>query len=142
MTQDPNGDRVREYFDAFNAADRERFASLLSEDFHFTSPYDDHIDRSAYFARCWPQAGQFRHHEIKTIISSGDLCFVTYEARGPSGTSVRNTELFRFQDGLLESIEVFFGLPPEPDDQKDIQARGNQAFLIRRNTAENLFEKF
>lgn len=141
MNKDFNGDRVRRYFEAYNTADRELMASLLADDFRFTSPYDDHIDRSTYFIRCWPQAGHFISHEIKNIVTQGDLSFVTYEGKGRSGATFRNTELFHFRGDLLQSVEVFFGLPPEEADQKDLAARGSEAYIFPKNAIENRFEK-
>jgi ketosteroid isomerase-like protein len=47
---------VRKYFAAYAAKDRKTVENLLSEDFTFTSPYDDHINKTTYFERCWPNS--------------------------------------------------------------------------------------
>ena len=47
---------VHEYFAAFQAQDRATAERLLAQDFTFSSPRDDRIDRAAYFERCWPNA--------------------------------------------------------------------------------------
>ena len=44
-------DLVRDYFAAFQAGDRPVMEAALTDDFTFTSPYDDAIDRAAYFER-------------------------------------------------------------------------------------------
>ncbi len=103
---------ARRYFDAFQAADRETMESLLPDDFTFTSPYDDHIGRARWFERCWPHAGSFRFRKPMTIFAEGDECFVMYETEGKPGGTFRNTEHFTFRDGLLRSVEVFFGFVP------------------------------
>ncbi len=50
----PHSDLIRKYFSANENKDRKAVESLLTDDFVFTSPYDYHIDREAYFKRCWP----------------------------------------------------------------------------------------
>ena len=42
-------DLVRRVFHAYQTADRSEIEPLLADDFTFTSPYDDHLDRAAYF---------------------------------------------------------------------------------------------
>jgi ketosteroid isomerase-like protein len=43
---------MRAYFAAYENKDRPAMEALLSDDFTFTSPRDDHINRATYFARC------------------------------------------------------------------------------------------
>jgi ketosteroid isomerase-like protein len=38
---------VRKYFDAFHSHDRNTLENLLSDDFTFSSPRDDHISKLA-----------------------------------------------------------------------------------------------
>ena len=40
---------VREFFSAYRSGNREFVENLLSDDFTFTSPLDDHIDKATYF---------------------------------------------------------------------------------------------
>ncbi|MDB4951513.1 MAG: ketosteroid isomerase-like protein [Gemmatimonadetes bacterium] len=103
---------ARRYFDAFQNADRATMEAGLAEDFTFTSPYDDHISRAAYFERCWPHAGSFRFCDEMKIFAQGDECFVLYQTDGKRGGTFRNTELFRFRGDQLVSVEVFFGFVP------------------------------
>ncbi len=105
-------DLVRRYFAAYKSADLNAIEPLLTDDFTFTSPYDDHIDRATYFERCWPGAGTFECHDLKRIFVDGNECFVLYESAAKNGSLFRNTEFFRFDGGRTQSVEVFFGLPP------------------------------
>jgi ketosteroid isomerase-like protein len=114
MNSDQMTDLVRSYFKYYMTVDRSAMEAQLADDFTFTSPYDDHIDRAAYFERCWPNAGTFEYHDIKTIVVDGEQCFVVYEGKAKSGNAFRNTELMRIVDGRLRSVEVFFGRPNEP----------------------------
>jgi ketosteroid isomerase-like protein len=44
---------IRALFAAYLADDRQAIEDSLADDFRFTSPYDDEIDKATYFARCW-----------------------------------------------------------------------------------------
>ena len=105
-------DLARGVFSAYENVDREAIEALLAAEFTFTSPYDDHIDRDAYFDRCWPGAGHFAGFDLKQISVDGARCFVVYEAHLKSGATFRNTEMFCTADGQVCSIEVFFGIEP------------------------------
>lgn len=104
---------VRGCFEAYRTADRNLIESLLAEDFTFNSPYDDRIDRSAYFARCWPLAGTFEYHDLKEILVEGDACFVLYDGKARNGKTFHNVEFFRFDGDRIRSVDVFFGRPRE-----------------------------
>jgi hypothetical protein len=104
---------VRGLFAAYRALDREFAERLLSPDFTFTSPYDDHIDRATYFERCWPDHEWIRALRIEALVTEGDRGFVLYEIEPIKGETFRNTEFFRFENGLLRMIEVYFGALPK-----------------------------
>ena len=57
----PNTEVVRAAFEAYRAQDAETGAALLADDFVFTSPQDDHIDKAAFMERCFPTADRFVH---------------------------------------------------------------------------------
>jgi hypothetical protein len=103
---------VRASFDCYLTADRARMETLLAADFTFTSPYDDHIDRATYFDRCWPVAGTFETLDLRLVDVSEEHCFVLYDAIWTNGHAARNAELFTISHGQIQSVEVFFGLPP------------------------------
>jgi len=42
-------ERAKDYYRAFERHDRAFLEDNLRADFTFTSPFDDHIDRAAYF---------------------------------------------------------------------------------------------
>ena len=44
---------IRDLFAAYMANDRKAVENAFTEDFRFTSPYDDEIDKATYFERCW-----------------------------------------------------------------------------------------
>lgn len=101
---------VRSCFDAYRNRQREVLENLFAEDFRFTSPYDDAIDKAAYFARCWPVSLDTIHsNTIEDIRESGEHAFVLYKCTTNDGKEFRNTERFTFKDGRLSAIDVYFG---------------------------------
>jgi ketosteroid isomerase-like protein len=100
---------VRAYFGAYESENRGAAELLLSEDFIFTSPNDDAIDRATYFERCWPQGDAAREQTIEKILVEGDKAFVTYTCATGNGKSFRNTEFFTFAGERIASVDVYFG---------------------------------
>ena len=105
-----NADTVRAFFDSYLAQDRAAAERLAAEDFVFTSPQDDHIDRATFFERCFPTAGRFKDHQLLAVVpTKGDDVFVLYEYELEGGQRYRNTEVITVQDGRLTESQVFFG---------------------------------
>ncbi len=100
---------IRNLFAAYLANDQGRVANALADDFRFTSPYDDYIDKQAYFERCWKDTGWIAHHELERICVEGDEAFVTYRCLARDGKSFRNTEFFVFSADRIRRIDVYFG---------------------------------
>ncbi|HEX8918343.1 MAG TPA: nuclear transport factor 2 family protein [Chloroflexota bacterium] len=105
-----NTDIVRASFNAYRAQDRDTAERLLADDFSFTSPQDDHIDKEAFMQRCFPTASRMTSQEILELVSAGaDGVFLLYEYELESGERYRNTEYTTVCDGRIEEIQVFFG---------------------------------
>ena len=100
---------IRKCYAAYQAGDRGAIEPLLSEDFTFTSPLDDHIDRAAYFSRCWPNSEQIRAFTIEKLFERGNEAFVLYELHPTKGDSFRNTEFFKLRGDKICEVQVFFG---------------------------------
>ena len=97
------------YYRAYERYDRSFMEEHLAADFTFTSPFDDHIDRAAYFERCWPNSEYIREHVIERIFVEGDAAFVTYSATTHEGLQFRNTEYMTFAGDQIASVDVYFG---------------------------------
>ncbi|KAA1419823.1 nuclear transport factor 2 family protein [Mumia zhuanghuii] len=97
-------------FDSYRAQDRATAEALIAPDFVFTSPQDDHIDRAAYFERCFPTADRFTRQELLHVVEVGaeDVVMV-YEYDVRDGGTFRNAELLTVVDGRLTEVQVFFG---------------------------------
>lgn len=101
--------QIRSLFAAYLANDRQSVADAFADDFRFTSPYDDEIDKPTYFERCWKDAGWIGQHEIERIFVRGNEAFVTYRCTARDGKSFRNTEFFVFAGDKIRRIDVYFG---------------------------------
>ena len=100
---------IRALFAAYLANDRGTVENSFTDDFRFTSPYDDEIDKPTYFARCWSVPDWIERHEMETILAEGNQAFVTYKCVTKAGKSFRNTESFRFEGQKIKRIDVYFG---------------------------------
>src|SRR5690242_17362529 len=100
---------VHALFAAYLANDRARVEDMFAEDFRFTSPFDDQIDKPTYFERCWRDSGWIERHTLERVVVDGDAAFVTYQCLATSGRSFRNTEVIIFRDEKIRRIEVYFG---------------------------------
>lgn len=110
VNQSPDAQRiVRASYEAFRERRRNDAEALLADDFTFTSPYDDAIDRAAFFARCWPNGDRLRSFEIERMASDEKGVFVTYFITTVDGDSFRNTEYLIVKDGRIRSVDVYFG---------------------------------
>jgi ketosteroid isomerase-like protein len=100
---------IRAIFAAYISNDRKTVEDSLTEDFRFTSPYDDRIDKSAYFERCWRNSDWIERHELEKIFVEGNEAFVTYKCVAKGGRNFRNTEFFAFEGNKVKRIDVYFG---------------------------------
>ena len=100
---------ARACYMAYVNKDRAAIESLLADDFHFTSPLDNRIDRETYFERCWPNSQGIKAFDFIHLVADGDHVFVTYEGAWEGGSRFRNTEIMTMRDGRIVEVEVYFG---------------------------------
>jgi len=106
---DDKTDIIRALFAAYLVGDRQAVDARLAADFRFTSPYDDEIDKTTYFDRCWRGSDWIATHTLERICVDGDTGFVTYQCVAKDGKSFRNTEVFVFDGDKIQRIDVYFG---------------------------------
>jgi ketosteroid isomerase-like protein len=109
MTNISKAELIRALFAAYLSNDRRAVENALTEDFRFTSPYDDEIDKATYFARCWRNSDWIERHELERIFAEGNGAFVTYNCIAKDGKRFRNTEFFAFEGDRIRRIDVYFG---------------------------------
>src|SRR3954452_17805437 len=102
-------DIIRALFAAYMSNDRASVENSFADDFTFTTPYDDRIDKASYFERCWRVPDWIERQQLEKIFVEGNEAFVTYEVVAKDGRRFRNTEFFRFDGDKVRSIDVYFG---------------------------------
>ena len=100
---------ARAAYDAYVAKDRAAIERLIADDFHFTSPLDNRLDRETYFRRCWPNSKQIEAFDLLHLLTDADRVFVTYEGLSTNGHRFRNTEILTIRDHQIVDVEVYFG---------------------------------
>ena len=100
---------ARAAFEAYVSKDRAAIEALIADDFHFSSPLDNRIDRVTYFTRCWPNSKTTDGFDFVYLVPHGEQVFVTYEGRGAGGRRFRNTEIVTVRGPQIVDVEVYFG---------------------------------
>jgi len=100
---------ARAAYEAYVTKDRAALEDLIAEDFHFTSPLDNRLDREAYFRRCWPNSEVIAGFDFIHVVTDAERVFVTYEGRNTDGRRFRNTEILTIRDQHIVDVEVYFG---------------------------------
>ena len=112
MASDPDTDSVevaRRSYLAYVDKDRTAMERLIAEDFHFTSPLDNRLDRKTYFERCWPNCRWIAEFEFINVVPDNDRVYVTYIGRSDVGRRFQNTEVLTVRGGKIVDAEVYFG---------------------------------
>src|ERR1041385_362278 len=94
---------LQNFFSAWQTRDWDFVDNAVADDFTFTSPYDDHINRCEYKLKCWDAVKEIEAYEFVTIMENDDEAFVRYKGR-INGVQVQNTEHFIFRDGKIKEI--------------------------------------
>jgi pimeloyl-ACP methyl ester carboxylesterase len=128
---------IRKYYAGWEKKEWTAVDSLLAEGFTFTSPNDDdHIDKHSFHAKCWPEAEWVDRFQLETVFDGDNDASVKYLCHTKRRTSFRNVEYFRFEGGMISSIECYFGAQhgcpsksaenPQPAITQDAPAVGRQ----------------
>lgn len=108
MTHTPL-ETARACFQAYVDKDRAALEALLDDDYRFTSPLDNELDRETYLEVCWPNSASLARFDFFYEAEEGDRAFVVYEGRTTTGKRFRNSEVHFVHDGKLVATEVYFG---------------------------------
>jgi hypothetical protein len=60
---------ARKSYQAYIDKDRAAIETVLSEDFHFTSPLDNRLNRETYFDRCWKNSETIAGFKFVNLVS-------------------------------------------------------------------------
>ena len=102
-------DIARQCYRAYQTRDRALLESALADNFVFSSPRDDYIDRATYFARCWPNSDKMRAFEFEFIAEQESEVVVRYVLELTDGSRFRNMEALRFSGDKVSAVDVYFG---------------------------------
>jgi ketosteroid isomerase-like protein len=102
-------DVVLAFMQAFRDQDRDRAEALMADDFVFTSPQDDRIDRATWLERCFPSADHFDSPSTTLQIVDVDGVVLHRYEYSVAGKTYRNAEASRVRDGRVHEVEVYFG---------------------------------
>jgi ketosteroid isomerase-like protein len=100
---------ARACLQAYFNRDRAAIGALLDDDFRFTSPIDNALDRETYFKVCWPNGAAMARFETVYEFEQGDRAVIVYEAQTSAGKRFRNSEAYTVRGGKLVATEVYFG---------------------------------
>jgi ketosteroid isomerase-like protein len=102
-------DIAKACYQAYVDKDRAAIEALLDDEYHFSSPLDNALDRETYFNRCWANSGQIAAFNYIHTFEDADRAVVVYEGRTSSGKRFRNCEVHTVRGGKLIATEVYFG---------------------------------
>jgi ketosteroid isomerase-like protein len=101
---------IRNYYTGWERKDWPTFNILLTDDFTFTSPLDDHISKSAFKAGCWDtQIAFIERFDLTQVVGTGNEAFVMYVCHTTDGKTFRNVEHLRLKGAQVEAVECYFG---------------------------------
>lgn len=100
---------ARACLQAYVDKDRAAIEALLDDNYHFTSPIDNALDRAAYMEICWPNGAILSGFDEIYRAEQGDRAFIVYEAHTSTGKHFRNSEVYTVRNGKLLATEVYFG---------------------------------
>lgn len=101
---------IRSYYAAWEKGDWHALDSLLTDDFTFSSPNDDHDSKSLFKTRCWtPNVSLIGHFDLQQIAGNGNDVLVMYVLHIKNGKKIENTEYLHLRDGKVESVRCYFG---------------------------------
>jgi ketosteroid isomerase-like protein len=135
------GDAVaiaRAAYEAYVRNDRAVIEELIAEDFHFTSPLDNRIERATYFKYCWPNSKKIKRFDFINLVKDGDRVFVTYEGHSTYGGVFRNTEIVTVRDGQIVEVEVYFGwsIPHKADPGTHLPVTEDETGTVESRSRE------
>ena len=74
-------DTAKAIYDAYVAKNRAAAERLVADDFHFTSPLDNRLNRESYFTICWPNRANTEGFEIVHMVNTASTCSPLTRAR-------------------------------------------------------------
>jgi hypothetical protein len=102
-------DLARARLKAYVDKDRTAIEALLADDYHFSSPIDNELDRATYLRRCWPNSEKTSSFDEVIATEDGNRAVIVYEAAAAGGHRFRNCEVTTARGDKIVRVEVYFG---------------------------------
>ncbi|GGI26713.1 hypothetical protein GCM10010987_40770 [Bradyrhizobium guangdongense] len=83
--------------------------ALLADDYHFSSPVDNELDRATYLRRCWPNSEKISSFDEVLATEDGNRAVIVYEGAAAGGHRFRNSEVTTARGGQIVRVEVYWG---------------------------------
>lgn len=106
---------IENYFKAYETGKRDLLEKSLGDDFHFSSPVDDNINRALYFERCWPNHKSIEKYDVQKMFIDQNEAAVCYTCFVNSGKVFENMELFKIDHDKISEIRCYFGFDLSED---------------------------
>lgn len=118
-----NEELIRKYYSLWRPQNEwHSIDVLMTDDFTFTSPVDDHISKAAFKKGCWDtQHGLIAGQNLEEVFVLGDQAFVRYTCQTTNGKSFRNVEYHQLKDHKIAAIECYFGGAGYPSEANKTQ---------------------
>jgi hypothetical protein len=92
---------ARACLQAYVDKNRAAIEALIADDYRFTSPIDNSLDRKTYFEVCWPNSKTMTGFDYIYQFGDANHAFIVYEGRTDSGKKFRNSEVHTVRNGQL-----------------------------------------
>ena len=103
-------DVVRRFYVAYQEQDLDAARQLLADELTFTSPQDDHIDKTTYLERCFPTADRFVATDVREAVEAEPgVVLWRYKYELQDGGRFSNVEAITVRDEQIVDIQVYFG---------------------------------
>jgi SnoaL-like domain len=111
MASDPKGEMLaRKYYGDWEKKDWHSLDLLLTDDFTFSSPVDDHISKSAYKTGCWDtQIAYTGRFDLTHVFATGNEALVMYVGHTSNGKTFQNVEYLQFKGEQVQAVKCYFG---------------------------------
>ncbi|MGX4806289.1 nuclear transport factor 2 family protein [Bradyrhizobium guangdongense] len=102
-------DLARARLEAYVHKDRTTIEALLADDYHFSSPVDNELDRATYLRRCWPNSEKISSFDEVLATEDGNRAVIVYEGAAAGGHRFRNSKVTTARGGQIVRVEVYWG---------------------------------
>ncbi len=113
---DNNLDTVRKYYASYETKNRAALEGLLHDEFRFTSPVDNYIDKATYMRKCWPNSEHIEAYHFTILLAAEDtlvLSRYTVDWKDDPSFTFPCMECIEVESGKIKKIDCYFGFVPK-----------------------------